>query len=233
MSIDRAPIKRPTVDGLTSDQHGRIRALEAGQTMPYCVGSVKYTWPANTTPPGVGSNDDSTWYVRFDPTQDCYAPDGGDDSDRVCFDSTDLSILASTPLNGMPDQGGCIFTWGGGLFYWQGQVRASGQAWTLSENLANDGQPYGVSSKLVPSYITEIQPVSGGYASADIAYFNGLYSPTGYFANYDPNASQQPGWGGEIDVVVSKSDPTQSLVVYVQVFCARWTPVGFAHWIPE
>lgn len=225
MSVDRAPIKRPSVAGIVGDSHSRVRNIEAGQTMPYCYGQVYYNWAPNTTPPGYFENSTTVFVIRLSP-ESGYDPTNPED-DSVTFDTTDNSILTNAVPPTVQDDGGCIFVRSGGLFYWEAQLTASFE-WTGKSWL----KPAGI--RMAPPYsVTGIDDPSFGaatYAVDDVLVQGGTFSVDGTLSGYTQGGSQGPVQGNQLQAYVEKVNAADEGFVALSIMCARWTPVGFAHW---
>lgn len=226
MSVDRAPITRPSVAGIVGDNHTRVRALEAGQTMPYCRARLSFEWlESEYLPwmedwpgyPGFVTNLDTTFmqFVSYD-------------AGTCLFYTTDTSIFAPTPIAtvaGRNTVGGIDVT-GGGLFWWQIQW------YVTTDSLLSDPNPTQANWWLGSSFTIDPE-VSGNQIDEISPYqrnLTGIRSVTGYPTLLE-DESQGPPVVETLTSFMQKQpypfDETLELFVTVDVTIARWTPVGF------
>jgi len=254
VSVDRAPIRRPSMAGVVGDSAGRVRGMEAAQTMPYCIGVFEQPWPASQ----------DLWGLLDIPTNDIFLPVSFDPGfvasygGKVWFQTTDSSIFRNSYLENQPyGDVSALFIYGPGLFYWQFSVRIM----SLTDNFnmpippfptdvrvamsknnrtsynGEDCPPYSILSNQ-PGLYTPSTPwqdnspwtaVAGGDENTYTG--NGLFSTTGLFQLRD-DQTQESFIPQSLVLQVVKDFPSNMRIV-AKLVVARWSPVGFAIGLTE
>jgi len=230
MSVDRAPIQRPSLPGIVGDSAGRVRGLEASSSMPYCYGQMQFQWTFNECMSWMEdwTNMFSTCltitYVQFVEAVPGYSN---------VFYTTDPTIFSPVPLSPLqdPDNGtvGGIYVAGGGLFWWMVDVQI------FTDNLFSSdpdtrcewwsSPPTGASYALQPEAAFQVSPRQYGlFGSTD----QGIRSVNGYReTDAVVDGSFPPQMTPKLTVSLNRVDAATELTYTVTVAIVRWSPQGF------